>query len=211
LKRPLDATASLVALLVLSPVLIAIAVVVRLTSRGPVIFRQTRVGRAGRPFTMYKFRTMRVNAPDLWNPDGTTYNAHDDPRVTLPGRFLRRSSLDELPQLFNVLLGEMSLVGGRPDLPEGVRSYLPHQRDRLLVRPGLTSWAMLHGRNNVPVETRRDLDAWYANHVGLLLDLRILLGTVRLVLTGEGVINDYSRRNVASTADVEASHDRGAS
>ncbi|HEX9484099.1 MAG TPA: sugar transferase, partial [Gemmatimonadaceae bacterium] len=127
------------------------------------------------------------------------FNGGDDPRVTRIGRLLRATSLDELPQLFNVLIGDMSLVGGRPDLPSGVAGYKPHQRDRLLVRPGITSWAMLHGRNNVPLDERRDLDAWYAHHVDLLLDIRILMGTLRIVIRRDGVVNEYSRRLAAES------------
>ena len=135
---------------------------------------------------------MRVNAPDLRNIDGTTFNSEDDPRVTRIGRALRATSLDELPQIFNVLSGKMSFVGGRPDLPESIAGYLPCQRDQLNVRPGITSWAILHGRNNVPINQRRDLDAWYANHVGFLLDLRILLRTVLIVIKRDGIVNEYS-------------------
>jgi lipopolysaccharide/colanic/teichoic acid biosynthesis glycosyltransferase len=196
IKRPFDIVCSAIALVVLSPVFVVVALLVRSTSPGPALFRQVRVGRHGLPFVMLKFRTMRVNAPDLRNADGTTFNALDDPRVTRVGRRLRSTSLDELPQLVNVLAGDMSLVGGRPDLPEGVAGYLPHQRDRLNVRPGITSWAVLHGRNNVPLDQRRDLDAWYANHVGFLLDLRILLRTALIVLKREGVINEYSKKGL---------------
>lgn len=192
-KRPLDALAATAALVALAPLLITIGLVVKVTSPGPVIFRQIRVGRNGQLFTILKFRTMKVDAIDLRNSDGTTFNGHDDQRVTSVGHFLRLTSLDELPQLVNVVRGEMSLVGGRPDLPDGVLGYRPHQLARLKVRPGLTSWAMLHGRNNVPVDQRRDLDAWYAYNITFALDLQILLRTVRIVLKREGVVNDYSR------------------
>jgi undecaprenyl phosphate N,N'-diacetylbacillosamine 1-phosphate transferase len=193
-KRPLDLVSAGVALFILAPFIALLMIAVRLTSHGPALFRQTRVGRDGQPFVMLKLRTMAVGAPDVRNADGTTFNANNDPRVTPLGRFLRSTSLDELPQLVNVVRGEMSFVGGRPDLPEGVAGYLPHQRDRLRVRPGLTSWAMLHGRNNVPLNMRRDLDAWYAHNVSFLLDVRIIVGTVRIVVRREGVINEYSRR-----------------
>jgi lipopolysaccharide/colanic/teichoic acid biosynthesis glycosyltransferase len=198
-KRPLDLFLGVTALLVLFPILALIGILVRLDSAGAILFTQTRIGRFGNPFTMYKFRTMRVNAPDLRHDDGTTYNAFDDPRVTTLGRMLRATSLDELPQLLNVIRGEMSLVGGRPDLPEGVAGYTGSQADRLLVRPGLTSWAIVHGRNNVPLQTRRDLDAWYAQHVTLMLDLRIIIRTVQLVVRREGVINEYSKHPGASS------------
>jgi undecaprenyl phosphate N,N'-diacetylbacillosamine 1-phosphate transferase len=201
-KRPLDVLGASIGLVVLSPALAVIAIAVRLTSNGPTLFRQVRVGRHGTTFVMFKFRTMIVDAPDIRNADGTTFNATNDPRVTALGRMLRLTSLDELPQLVNIVRGEMSIVGGRPDLPEGVATYLPHQQARLRVRPGLTSWAMLHGRNNVPLSRRRDLDAWYAENVGLLLDLRIIIGTVGVVLRREGVINEYSKQSPVGSESV---------
>jgi undecaprenyl phosphate N,N'-diacetylbacillosamine 1-phosphate transferase len=193
LKRAIDIGVSTALLVVGAPFLLVAAIAVRLTSPGPVLFRQTRVGLDGAPFTMLKFRTMKVNAPDLRNSDGTTFNAADDPRLTPVGGFLRRTSIDELPQLINVLRGDMSLVGGRPDLPEGVTGYLPHQHRRLAVRPGMTGWAIVHGRNQVPLQQRRDLDAWYADNYSLALDIRIMYRTALMVLGGVGVINDYSK------------------
>jgi lipopolysaccharide/colanic/teichoic acid biosynthesis glycosyltransferase len=193
IKRWLDVFGALVVLLLTTPIMVIAAVVVRLTSPGPVFFRQTRVGLDGRPFTMLKFRTMKVNAPDLRNADGTTFNSRDDPRLTPVGGFLRRTSIDELPQLLNVLGGDMSLVGGRPDLPEAVATYLPHQLRRLSVRPGMTGWAIVHGRNQVPLSRRRDLDAWYAEHYSFSLDLQIMARTVLMVLGGAGVINEHSK------------------
>ena len=192
-KRVIDITISVLALALLLPVLLIVAVLVRLSSPGPVFFGQDRLGRHGRLFRMWKFRTMFVDAPLLRNPDGSTFNAVDDPRVTSVGRFLRKTSIDELPQLWNVVRGDMSIVGGRPDLPEGLEQYSGNERDRLLVRPGLTSYAIIHGRNNVPVKRRRELDAWYAHNVSLRLDASIMLKTVGLVLRGENVINDISK------------------
>lgn len=186
-KRTIDILVSLAALAVLSPALLAIAVVVTLDSRGPSLFRQTRVGRGGRLFVCYKFRTMRTDSPDIRNPDGSTFNAPDDSRVTRVGRILRKTTLDELPQLVNVLKGDMSLVGPRPDLPDQVRYYSEHHRKRLLVRPGMTGWAWIHGRNSIPWERRLDLDVEYVDRQSLWLDLYILLRTVPMVITGRGV------------------------
>jgi len=148
-KRLVDIVISTVVLLVLSPILLLIAFTVRLTSPGPVLFRQTRVGKDGKPFTCYKFRTMYVDAPDIRNPDGSSFNAPDDPRVTRVGRFLRKTTLDELPQFINVLKGDMSIVGPRPDLPDQVRFYSERHKKRLLVKPGMTGWAWIHGRNSI--------------------------------------------------------------
>jgi lipopolysaccharide/colanic/teichoic acid biosynthesis glycosyltransferase len=192
-KRLFDLTAALTSLVAFAPVLALVALSLWARSSGPVLFRQLRVGRGGRLFVMYKFRTMRVNAPDWRNPDGTTFSANDDPRVTPLGRFLRSTSLDELPQLWNVLLGDMSVVGGRPDLPSSVAAYLPHQQERLLVRPGLTSLAIVHGRNKVPLIKRLELDAWYARNASFLLDLQIIVKTLWIVVRREGITNEYSR------------------
>jgi lipopolysaccharide/colanic/teichoic acid biosynthesis glycosyltransferase len=194
-KRLIDLAAAFIACATLLPFMLIVAVVVRITSEGPVLFRQVRVGLGGTPFTMLKFRTMVVNAPDIRNPDGSTFNSHNDPRLTPPGALLRKTSVDELPQLWNVLLGDMSLVGGRPDLPDALSNYAGTQGDRLLVKPGLTSWAIVNGRNNVPVETRRELDAWYARNVSLALDAKIVLATVVLVLGRKGVINEHSTKD----------------
>ncbi len=147
-----------------------------------------------------KFRTMAWNAPDLRNADGSTFNAEHDPRVTRIGRVLRKTSFDELPQLWNVLCGEMSLVGPRPELPDGVTGYLPGQFKRLDVLPGMTGWAVVHGRNNVPVSRRRDLDAWYAQHASFWLDLKILAKTVALVVRSKGI----NRGTSSPSADVSA-------
>jgi lipopolysaccharide/colanic/teichoic acid biosynthesis glycosyltransferase len=192
-KRVFDTTVALASLVLLAPVFALIALALRATSSGPVLFRQPRVGRGGRVFVMYKFRTMHLNAPDWRNADGTTFSAMDDPRVTRAGRFLRSTSLDELPQFWHVLVGDMSLVGGRPDLPSSVEVYSPYQRERLRVRPGLTSLAIVRGRRNVPLKERLDLDAWYALHATFLLDLHIIAKTAWMVVRREGVVNEYSR------------------
>lgn len=186
-KRFFDLTVALAALIVAAPILGLIAVAIKLSSRGPVLFLQERVGRQGQIFHIVKFRSMVQHAPYIRNPDGSAYSSDTDMRVTRLGRILRRSSLDELPQLWNVVRGEMSLVGPRPELAEGMRSYRPQDFRRLDVRPGMTGWAVVHGRNDVPVSTRRELDTWYAGHAGFLLDLQILAQTLALVLRRQGI------------------------
>jgi len=126
-------------------------------------------------------------APDIRNSDGSTYSSDTDLRVTPLGRFLRRTSLDEMPQLWNVVRGEMSLIGPRPELAEGIRSYRPADFRRLHVRPGMTGWAVVHGRNDVPISMRRDLDTWYADHAGFLLDLKIICKTIATVVVSKGI------------------------
>jgi lipopolysaccharide/colanic/teichoic acid biosynthesis glycosyltransferase len=197
LKRCIDIAVSAVLLLAGAPFLLLIALIIRWTSNGPALFRQMRVGKDGQIFTILKFRTMVQNAPDLRNTDNSTFNADNDPRVTKIGKFLRKTSCDELPQLVNVLCGEMSLVGPRPELPEGPASYTQSQFARLKVRPGITGLAAVHGRNDVPVNVRRDLDAQYAENWTVVLDLQIIMQTIVIIL---------QRRGVNREADNNARH-----
>jgi lipopolysaccharide/colanic/teichoic acid biosynthesis glycosyltransferase len=188
IKRSIDLVGACVGIVVFSPVMLAAAITIRRTSPGPILFRQCRVGENGKVYQVYKFRSLTHGAPQVLSSDGSAaIIEQNDPRVTTVGKFLRRTSIDELPQLFNVLRGEMSLVGPRPEQPEGIGSYAPHQYARLTVKPGLTGWAVIHGRNNVPVVVRRDLDAWYAQHQTLGLDLKILLRTAQIVFRREGI------------------------
>jgi lipopolysaccharide/colanic/teichoic acid biosynthesis glycosyltransferase len=190
-KRAIDLMVAGTALLLLSPLMMLIGIAVRLTSPGPALFRQQRLGRAGGVFTLYKFRTMSSDAPDVRNPDGSAYSSPDDPRVTRLGQFLRTTSLDELPQLCNVLKGDMSLVGPRPELPDQIRFYSDRDKRRLCVRPGLTGLAQVAGRNNIPWERRRELDVEYVDHRSFALDASIFFRTVSLVLRRQG-INTHS-------------------
>jgi undecaprenyl phosphate N,N'-diacetylbacillosamine 1-phosphate transferase len=187
IKRAIDLAVASVSLLFLAPFFVVVVAAIRLTSSGPAFFRQQRLGKDQTPFTCFKFRTMYVNSPDIRNPDGSTFNAEDDPRVTQVGRFLRKTSLDELPQLFNVLKGEMSLVGPRPDIVEALSLYRVGDEKRLAVKPGMTGWAAIHGRNAVPLDRRRALDLEYVDNFSLLLDFKILLRTIPFVLLGTGL------------------------
>lgn len=187
IKRILDLSLCLIALPILLPVLGICALAVRLTSSGPVMFRQPRLGKDGQIFSMYKFRSMYVNAPDVRNADGSTYNGVDDPRVTPAGRFLRATSLDELPQLFNIIQGHMSIVGPRPDILDITSTYEPRDYQRLWVKPGLTGLAQVNGRNSIPVRMRREFDIEYATTQSIWLDLKILARTVPMVLRRTGV------------------------
>lgn len=181
-KGLIDISVASITLAVLSPLLLLIALVVRLTSPGPAIFRQQRLGKGGVPFTMYKFRTMFENAPDIRNSDGSTFNGEDDPRVTPVGCFLRRTSLDELPQLINLLKGDMSLVGPRPDQVDQLRYYTDEEKRKLLVRPGITGLAAVEVRNAATWAQRKQLDIMYVERQSLWLDLVILVRTVETVL-----------------------------
>jgi lipopolysaccharide/colanic/teichoic acid biosynthesis glycosyltransferase len=186
-KRFFDLTVAIAALIVFAPVLGLIAVAIKVSSRGPVLFMQERIGWQGRKFRIIKFRSMVRHAPYIRNPDGSAYSSDTDLRVTRLGRILRRTSLDEIPQLWNVVRGEMSLIGPRPELAEGILSYRPAHFRRLNVRPGMTGWAVVHGRNDVPISMRRDLDTWYADHAGFLLDWKILCKTIATVVVREGI------------------------
>jgi len=181
LNRAADVVVAGSALIVASPVLALAALAVKLTSPGPALFRQTRVGKNGYDFELLKLRTMVVGAET--QGAGLAVN-RGDPRITPVGRLLRRLSLDELPQLWNVLRGDMSIIGPRPTLRYQVERYTQRQRRRLEVRPGITGWAQVHGRAKVPWEERIELDVWYVEHRSLSLDLRILAKTPVALFSG---------------------------
>ncbi len=180
-KRLFDVAGAALGLLLLSPVMLTVAVCVRRRMGPPAVFVQTRAGRGGRPFALYKFRSMT----DERDPEGNLLP--DAERLTPLGRFLRRTSLDELPQLWNVLRGDMSLVGPRPLLTQYVPLYDVRQRKRLDVRPGITGWAQVNGRNALSWPAKFELDVWYVEHRSTRLDLKIILLTIKKVLTREGI------------------------
>ncbi len=194
-KRAFDLAGGTLALALASPVLLLCAIAVWLDSGGPVIFTHDRLGLNGKLFRMLKFRSMYRNAADLRNSDGSTFNAQDDPRVTRVGRWLRRTSLDELPQLINVAHGEMSLIGPRPDIPDALNHYRADDHQRLQVKPGITGWAQIHGRNSLAWERRRDLDLEYARNQTFWMDMRIILYTIPLVMLGHGIYNEKPEKN----------------
>jgi lipopolysaccharide/colanic/teichoic acid biosynthesis glycosyltransferase len=183
-NRALDVLVAGLALAVTSPLLAICALAIKLTSPGPVIYRQRRVGLDGEPFDLLKLRTMVVGAEHI---GAGLYIEDRDPRITRVGRLLRRFSLDELPNLFNVLRGELAIVGPRPTVQSQVDRYTPHQRRRLEVRPGITGWAQVNGRTSLSWPDRIEFDVWYVDHRSLALDLRILLRTARLLVTGHGL------------------------
>ena len=187
MPRAFDIVVAAFALLLLSPFLLIAAIAIKLGSRGPVFYRQRRVGLDGREFEMRKLRTMVAGS----DPVGYgTVVTRDDPRVTRAGRFLRRTSLDEVPNLINVLRGEMAIVGPRPTIPAQVDDYTQHQNRRHEVLPGITGWAQVQGRAGIPWEERIELDVSYVDRRSAALDARILAKTVWLVLTGQGLAPD---------------------
>ena len=186
LPRAADLVLAALGLLLTAPLLLAAGVAIRLETRGPAIYRQRRVGRGGDRFEMYKLRTMvegsNPTPAEVWEPLRA-----GDPRVTRVGGLLRRLSLDEIPNLVNVLRGEMAIVGPRPTIEEQVEQYTPRQRRRLEVKPGITGWAQVNGRASLSWKERIELDVWYVDHRSLRLDLTILARTVRLLATGRGL------------------------
>ena len=183
-KRALDVVVAGCALVVAAPALGVAALLIRLETHGHPIYRQRRVGMHGEPFDLYKLRTMVSGAEAMGA--GLAVDAGDS-RITRLGAVLRRTSMDELPNLVNVLRGEMSIVGPRPTVQVQVDRYTERQRGRLGVRPGLTGWAQIHGRASLPWHERIELDLWYVEHASLRLDLQILLRTARMVLGGDGL------------------------
>lgn len=184
LPRAADVLIAAAALILTSPLLLAAAALIRLDSRGPALYRQLRVGRRGTEFMLYKLRTMRPGSDPVGV--GTVVEA-EDPRVTRVGRFLRRFSLDEIPNLVNVLRGEMAIVGPRPTIPSQVELFSGRQHRRHAVRPGMTGWAQINGRIGIEWGERIELDIYYVEHRSLELDLRILARTVWQVLSGRGL------------------------
>ncbi len=185
-KRISDIVFSALGLLVLSPLFLLIAILVRCTSKGPVIFRQERLGRDAKVFRICKFRTMAENSE---HTGSGVYSDRYDSRVTKVGRFLRATSLDELPQLWNILRGDMSFIGPRPPLtyhPWPIDRYSKEQLRMFRVRPGITGWAQVHGRRELEWNERLRLNVWYADHVSFALDLKIVFLTVGVMLTGKG-------------------------
>ena len=199
-KRFFDIIAALLILLILSPLMLITAVLIKLTSRGPVVFKQERLGRDGKVFVMYKFRSMKVNSE---HTGSGVYSGAGDTRVTRLGRILRATSIDELPQMINILRGDMSFIGPRPPLtyhPWPPDRYTYEQRRMFEVRPGISGWAQVHGRKGVEWNERIRMNVWYVDHVSFLLDVKILFLTIARVIT------NADNKNVGSTV-TSTSHD----
>ena len=194
LKNLFDKVISFIGLILLFPIFIIIGVLIKLDSKGPVFFVQERVGKDGKLFKIIKFRTMVVGADK--KTEGI-YIDEKNPYITRVGRFLRRWSIDELPELINVLKGEMSLVGPRPTLPYQVKKYNDFQKKRLLVKPGITGWAQVNGRNKIPWEERIKLDVWYVENWSFWLDIKILFKTIFVVFRKEEVFSDLKTDEIA--------------
>lgn len=203
-KRFLDVTASFLGLVLLSPLMLAVSILIKIDSRGPVIFRQKRIGRNGKVFEIYKFRSMCVGAEKTGS---SVYSGKGDARVTRIGKILRATSIDELPQLLNILKGEMSFVGPRPPLtyhPWKYEEYTDFQKRMFEVRPGITGWAQVNGRKDVEWHKRIELNVWYVDHMSPLLDIKIMFMTAFKVLTNADNENSGATVNKSTEPSNDA-------
>ena len=188
IKRLLGFIFSLLGLPVVALIFIVVAPMIFMEDNGSIFYNCSRLGRNGKVYKMFKFRTMKVNAPDLRNKDGTTYNSENDPRLTKIGRILRKTSLDETPQLLNVLIGNMSFIGPRPDLPTSIQElYRPGDEKKLTVNPGITGYSQAYYRNSSTIAQRFDGDVFYAENISFLLDVKIFFRTIKTVFMHENI------------------------
>jgi len=194
IKRVLDILISLAGLPFFVVLYVVFGLLIKLEDRGPVFYKAKRIGKDGKLFEMYKFRSMKENAPNWLNADGSTYNAKDDPRVTKIGRFIRATSIDETPQIINVLKGEMSIIGPRASLSGTLGTYKDDEVDKMKVKPGITGFTQAYYRNAISNREKRLKDAWYANNVNFWLDVKIFFRTIVTVLKRDGL---YTTKNTA--------------
>ena len=192
IKRILDIILAILLLPFFLVITILIGPLIYLEDRGKIFYNANRLGKNGKVFVMYKFRTMKENSPDIRNSDGSTYNAEDDERVTKIGKFLRKLSIDEVPQILNVLKGEMSFIGPRPDLPEHINLYTKEEKQKLKVRPGITGFNQAYYRNSIRWKNRIKNDIYYINNISLILDIKIFIRTIiSLFKTENTYINQF--------------------
>ncbi len=202
-KRLLDFIFALIALPIFALIYIVVAPIVHFTDGGPVFYCGKRIGRNGKLFKMYKFRSMRVNAPDIRLSDGSTYNGEDDPRVTKIGKILRATSVDEIPQILNVLKGDMSLIGPRPDPPDWLERYSDDVIVFLTVRPGITGYSQAYFRNSADGEQKMRNDAFYATHCTFWMDVKIFFKSIAVVLLRENTYKDTTNETEANVQVAE--------
>lgn len=187
IKRILDVLLCLIAFPFFCILYLVIGAAIKIEDRGPVFYKAERIGKNGSLIEMYKFRSMKVGVPNILNSDGSSYNSASDTRVTRVGKIIRETSLDEVPQILNVLKGEMSIIGPRASGYDALSSYKEDEKDKMNVVPGITGYTQAYFRNGLSVREKRLKDAWYANHVSFGLDARIFIRTIRTVLTHENV------------------------
>lgn len=187
IKRVIDILIGIVAFPFLLILTVFVGIAIKLDDRGPVFYKAQRIGKDSKIFSMYKYRSMKVDAPNYTNADGSTYNAPDDDRVTRVGKFIRKTSIDEIPQFFNVLIGNMSFIGPRASGAGALNNYLDDEKDKMKVLPGITGFTQAYFRNGLSVREKRLKDAWYANNVTMLLDIKILFKSFVTVMKRENI------------------------
>lgn len=198
IKRILDIIICILGFPVFMLLFIIFGLLIKLEDRGPIFYKADRIGKGSKLYKMYKFRSMKVNAPTLLNEDGSTYNSKDDPRVTKVGKFMRETSIDETPQILNVLKGDMSIIGPRASLASALNTYQDDEIDKMKVRPGITGNTQAYYRNGLSNREKRLKDAWYANNVCFWLDVKIFFKTIITVLKRQGIYT-YSNSNSKNT------------
>ncbi len=204
-KRFFDIILCLIALPFFAIIFILIALLIKLEDGGPIFYCGKRVGKNKKIYRMYKFRSMKVNALDIRNKDGSTYNSKDDPRVTRIGKLIRETSLDETPQILNVLKGDMSIIGPRPGLESNLHTYKKDEIDKMLVNPGITGYTQAYYRNGLSMREKRLKDAWYANNVSFVLDVKIFFKTIGTVFKREGIYtNDGVKMEVDQKQELKS-------
>lgn len=193
-KRIFDLILAIVALPFWFIILLIIGPIIYIQDKGPIFYNAPRLGKDGRIFKMYKFRSMKVNAPDIRNEDGSTFNSEDDPRLTKIGKFIRKTSLDETPQLLNIIKGDMSIIGPRPSLPDAFKKYDSNSKRKFEVRPGITGYSQAYFRNSIGLNDKVQKDIYYIEHISWLLDIRIFIKTA---------INVFRKENIYGSSGTE--------
>jgi undecaprenyl phosphate N,N'-diacetylbacillosamine 1-phosphate transferase len=186
-KRIFDLILCIIALPIFIVMLVVVGTIIYLEDKGPILYIAQRLGKDGKIFKMYKFRSMKLNAPDIRNEDGSTFNSEDDPRLTRVGKFIRKTSIDEIPQLLNVIKGEMSVIGPRPDLPEHVLLYEGNESRKLEIRPGVTGYNQAYYRNTIPWKQRIEYDIYYIDNMSAWIDIKVFFKTIASVLEGRNI------------------------
>lgn len=213
LKRIIDIVLCILALPVFLIIFIPVAIIIKLTDGGPIFYCGERIGKDSKIYKMYKFRSMRVNAPNIMNDDGSTFNSKEDHRVTKIGKFIRETSIDEIPQILNVLKGDMSIIGPRASLACALESYKDDEKDKMLVRPGITGLTQAYYRNGLSVREKRLADAWYANNVSMILDIKILFKTIITVLKKDGLYTNDTKQifNMGDVISIQENNENNVS
>ena len=201
-KRVIDILVCLIILPFILLIAIPISIAIKAEDGGPIFYKSRRIGKDFKEFDMLKFRSMRVNAPDIRNEDGSTYNSKNDGRVTRIGRFIRETSLDELPQCLNVVMGHMSLIGPRAGDVESKDTYAEDEKEKTLVRPGISGYTQAYYRNNLGIREKRLYDAWYAHNVSMWLDIKIIFKTIVTVLKRENIYTNSENETNATEEKV---------